>query len=195
MRGGEVNLKRIILALGSGLLFYALMFVASTMVGVRGQELPITAPVTPPGTGTPTPTFGPTAMPTVTPTVTPSQSEGKTTGGVSANSGSTFIKVNVNAHSGTGLKGQVKYSDNTGKMFDGEVTKCYFQTGKESVFVGTVTDGNVPEEYFLVKVLDNGEGKKSEPDKLGVWLTDVEPLCTTGGYPATVTQGNLQVHK
>jgi hypothetical protein len=187
------KLKRIILALGSGLLFYALMFLASTMVGVRGQVLPVTAPVTPPGTATPTPTSGPTATPTITPT--PSHSEGKTTGGVAANWGSTLMKVNLNVHSGTWLKGQVKYSDNTGKMFNGDVTKCYFQTGKESVFVGTVKDGNVPEEYFLVKVLDNGEGKKSEPDMLGVWLTDVEPLCTTGGYPATVTQGNLQVHK
>jgi hypothetical protein len=106
------------------------------------------------------------------------------------------IKLNFNAFGVTkvaGNMGKVNYSNSDGVNFRGDVNLCYFQEGSEAAFAGTVRSGNTTDQYFLVKVQDNGEGRNASPDMFGVWLTSVQPLCTLGGYPVQVTNGNLQV--
>lgn len=129
------------------------------------------------------------ATPVTTPIVA-----GHATGGVKALSGHIRIKLDFNAHSNP--KGKVNYSDNTGDDFKGKVDKCYYQTSNIAVFAGTVDKGSVSERYFVVQVQDNGQGKNSEPDMVGVLLTDMEPTCIWNDHllTAEVQKGNLVVH-
>ncbi len=168
--------KRILLALGTTFIFYGLMFAVSGYKSVLGL-VPVTPPITP-------------ATP---PTV---NTEGEATGGVVATAGSATLKLDFNAHGGTDVKGNVNYSNSLGDKFMGKVDLCYMQSGNEAVFAGTVSKGTVSEQYFLVEVQDNGEGKKmTSPDALRVRLYNDPPDCTLSGvYPGLVTKGNIQVH-
>ncbi len=169
--------KRIILALSATFIFYGLMVFVSGFKDVLGF-VPVTPPVTP-------------ATP---PTV---NTEGKATGGVQATAGSATLKLDFNAHGGTSVKGNVNYSNSLGDRFMGKVDLCYVQSGNEAVFAGTVNKGTVSEQYFLVEVQDNGEGKKmTSPDALRVRLFNDKPDCTlSGAFPGLVTKGNIQVHE
>lgn len=129
------------------------------------------------------------ATPVTAPTTT-----GHSTGGVKAEAGDLAMKLDFNAHSNP--KGQVNYSDSSGTKFKGKVDMCYSQSGNEAIFAGTVNKGNVSEKYFIVAVQDNEQGKNSDPDMVGVVLTDVIPTCVWDNsfLTAEVQNGNLVVH-
>ena len=122
------------------------------------------------------------------------------TGGVvaSAGGGIVFVSLTFNAHAATGnqpVKGKVKYTNTFGEEFRGTVNVCYNQVGNVASFAGTVESGNVNFPFFRIEVQDNGEGEESPPDMIRVLgLYDV-PTCEITGQPATVIQGNLQVHQ
>lgn len=195
-------MKDKLLRISGGLLVSGLLYGATTFLHAEESEVPTTPPITPPTvtvtlTPTPLPSATPTVSPTPTTSPTPSQSEGTATGGVQATLNGENIKLNFNAFGKSkvnGNNGKVMYSNSAGTNFKGDVDVCYYQSGTEAVFAGHVKSGSATEEYFLVKVQDNGEGKKAASDKFGVWLTDIEPPCTVGGYQVEVQKGNLQVH-
>ena len=196
-------MKDKLLRIGGALLVSGFLYGTTTFLHAQEDKLPITPPITPPTvTVTPTnvPSVTPTVLPTITPTLKPTPAtqakKSLATGGVMGTLNGNKIKLNFNAFGVTkvaGNMGKVIYSNSDGINFKGDVNLCYYQEGSEAAFAGTVTSGSATEAYFLVKVQDNGEGRSANPDIFGVWLTDVEPLCTLGGYPVTVTNGNLQV--
>lgn len=181
--------KRIAIGISCTVVFYALIYVFTRFSTAQVGDFPATPPVTPPVTP---PTLTPTIS--VTPTVTPAD-DGHATGGVTATFGGKTMKLTFNAHGGEDVKGNVNYSDSTGKSFKGDVDVCYEQQDNEAVFVGTIDSGTTSDQYFYIEVQDNGEGKKSSPDKLRVNTFLGAPDCSLSGlYPGKVTKGNLQVH-
>ena len=166
-----IYIKRIILGLIGAAVFYGSMFYLSGIADAQPNGFPATPPVTPPN------------------------QEGHSTGGVTAEVGNVSLKLNFNAHSGDPVKGNVKYSNSLGDSFSGDVDVCYLQDTDEAVFAGTIGKGTFSEEFFLVEVQDNGEGKNHPADRVRVRVMDTEPDCEMSGvYPAQVTKGNLQVH-
>ena len=128
--------------------------------------------------------------------VTPTSESGHATGGVKAVlTNGDNAKLNFNAHYGS-VFGQAKYSDSTGVSFSGKVDVCYYQSGNQAVFAGNINSGNVSNQYFIIQVQDNGEGKKAtSPDMFSVTTTDSAPVCVLqNNLNATVRTGNLQVH-
>ena len=121
----------------------------------------------------------------------------KTTGEFTGYAGATRIDMTVSAHDTDPAKGHVSYSNSAGKYFEGEVTG-YLQENNKSVFVGKVTGGNFPEaqRYFKVWTMDAGEGEMAEPDMFRVVLYPTSQDCTSleTKYPASVVEGNIQVH-
>jgi len=122
----------------------------------------------------------------------------KTTGEFVATVGSTSLRMIIAAHDTDIVKGNVQYSNSSNGYFTGEVDICYNQDGNSSAFVGTVTDGNYGEtlKYFKVWTYDGGEGEMAdETDKVRVVLyTKPQDCSLTTSYPATVVEGNIQVH-
>ena len=189
-------MKNQILRIIGGIFVLGLYYGANWFVAADHDRVPATPPVTPPTiTATITPTTTPTTTPSSTPApiVEPKDNDGKATGGVSAEWGDLKFRLSFNAHGGEEVKGNINYSDSEGKSVKGNVDVCYVQEGKAAAFAGRVRE-NDSTKYFLVKVEDNGEGKKSDPDKLGIWFTDSEPSCAVGAFPAFAVNGNLQVH-
>ncbi len=209
-------MKEKLTRIAGALIVTGLMYGAVSFASAQ-DELPVTPPITPSVTVSPTvsptatpsatptvtptgvpsvtPTLTPTTTPTVTPTATPAVSAGHSTGGVWAKSGSDTLKINFNAFSGSPVKGGINFSSSNGNRFDGKVNVCYAQNGNQAVFAGTLGNGNVHNTYFLMRIEDNGEGKKAtKPDMVGIWFSDSLPTCTWGDIPSEVTRGNIQVH-
>ncbi len=165
-----IILKKLLLSLSAVFIFAGLTYTYSTLTRTGAFEVPVTP-------------------------VTPTSSSGQSTGGVKANAIGYAYQLDFNAF-GNPLKGMVKYTDTTGVEFKGKVDQCYYQLGNQAVFGGTVVSGNTTDQYFLVQVQDNGEGKKSSPDLVGVTLSSTVPTCTLNSNQlnAYVTKGNVQVH-
>lgn len=137
-----------------------------------------------------------------TPTSTEVEAKGshpKTTGSFIATVGSTSLEMTISAHSTDwGTKGEVTYSNSNDKHFWGRVDICYKQEGPRSVMVGTLEGGDYGEGFFKIWVYDGGEGMNAEDDdQVRVVISPTEPGCSevSTGYPATVSEGNIQVHK
>lgn len=121
----------------------------------------------------------------------------KTTGEFVGLAGTTRIEMKVTAHDTSPAKGQVYYSNSTGKYFEGKVTG-YLQIENKSVFVGEVTNSNFSEtqKYFKVWAYDAGEGEIAEPDMFRVvlYISPQGYSSVETGYGASVIEGNIQVH-
>lgn len=120
----------------------------------------------------------------------------KATGGAYAAALDLYLTFNAQG-TPTSAKGQVNYRHAaTGRSFAGEVA-CYHQVGNRAGFSGEITRSNISRDYFLVEVIDNGEGDTATgPDRFRVLVANVPYDCTalSGAYPAVVTDGNIQVH-
>jgi hypothetical protein len=137
-----------------------------------------------------------------TPTATEVEAKGahpKTTGSFVAIVGSTSIEMEISAHYlHQEAKGEVTYSNSRNKGFWGDVDICYEQEGSRSVMVGTLRGGDYGEGFFKVWVYDGGEGRNAEEeDRVRVVVYPEKPDCEgiVTGYPATILEGNIQVHK
>lgn len=122
----------------------------------------------------------------------------KTTGEFTAYVGSVSLSMTLDAHNTDPVKGNVTYSNSSGGHFSGKVDVCYNQVDNKAVFAGTITEGSYPYTYFIVDVVDNGEGDKATgPDAVRVRTVNALPTCSSisPSFPGIVGEGNIQVHK
>ncbi len=205
-KGGEYMKDKLsvynkLIRIGGALVVAGLMYGAANFASAE-DELPVTPPVTPSVSVSPSVspmvTVTPTVSPSITPTATPAlKVPAPATGGVWAQSGSDTLKINFNAFGEPQVKGTINYSSSNGDRFNnGKVNICFAQNGNQAVFAGMVGKGNVHNLYFLMRVEDNGEGKRApRPDKVGIWFSDAMPTCSFGEIPLEVIRGNVQVRR
>ncbi len=120
----------------------------------------------------------------------------KATGQIVALAGSASLNLIFDAHNTDPLKGNVAYTNSAGKYFNGSVDVCYIQKDNKATFAGHITDSNYGLAYFIVDVIDIGEGDNAEgQDAVRVRVQNTEPNCTIGSsFPGSVIEGNIQVH-
>lgn len=121
----------------------------------------------------------------------------KVTGDFTAYVGSASLSMRLDAHNTEPLRGNVTYSNSSGGHFSGVVDICYKQIDNKAVFAGTITEGTYQHTYFIVDVVDNGEGDKATgPDAVRVRTDNISPDCSeiSSGFPGIVGEGNIKVH-